>query len=862
MSGESGDQDEHPLGLLVLVDVLWARWAPLTKEPAAAQSSLRHDGLLVSLLHGAGSLGDTYGDAALRHVPRVPEFERAWARAAPGERAQVDELLAYHPPEARWSTSQHLDRDRLDIISGLRAFGEARTRRAPISIDLLEAATNLYSHRVYLEGPQLLRLGAEPQRTIRPGLPTWAGLHACLDFRVRHQLGYFWLYATISLWSSRPQSRRHAPPSPAAVVPADGDIRQFRRLFQQWRDGFRETLYHHHLPLRPTVLQDADSTSFRRKYRAPRFWIVGCRAHAEASTPPQDCRRVQELCRAALDVPGPEASDVAVEVVESTRRVFMGDEMPLLVLRRLKRLPEGAAPAYVVAPWRAGDEALQEDVVQELIYEFSDVETTIAAHLFDRTTELDIDDGFAGIYEAVVYRASELWDQLALRLPLLRGRELDDLHQLIELVHLTLLQGLADLGYLKAKVSREAALLESANDDDIDRLTQSFVGSEMPELGRGLGESLRSGGYVRPIHRWARDVEVSATSALEHFTSLLDAISKAFDERRVRETDRIGSYGVVVALVLGFVGFAAETWGAVVDVPDVDAVPILSFIGLIAIATALGRWIWARWFRTLGSLTVSDYFRTAYPPVSDYLQLCRTERIARLDEVEMARQQDDLDDPETDDLASYTEYHRRWHEIDLRLARQYAGVVDRLQEIPSRSEREDGLGGVRAAVELWAVHALLLSERPRTFYDRPLPCLAMMYRFYPAHPEDAGLRGRAGPPLSVSDADLLLTLRMQCGAEVDDIPTVVAWGRKLRDRVEADGLGAAEMLKKIEASGLRSGMGSTEWRQTFATLEAAVGDRRDGGPRTAGQDRPRSAVAAGDVPAARNGSAPTVARRP
>ncbi|MDD7941977.1 hypothetical protein PHK61_26530 [Actinomycetospora lutea] len=604
-----GDEtDDDGPELLVRVDALWTRWAPLTKEPAEKQPWRWHELLLERLLDDH----DGHGPGALRHVPETGEMESAWDMATYAERKLVEERIrGSYPEEPSWSTPESIAADRRRVVEGLRWCCEAMTRREPVRDTPLEAATNLYAHRVYLSGRQLERLvRTDRKRDTHPRPEDEpSGLHACIDFRVRSHLGNFWLYATLSLWSSRPRSVEHAPQTEGAgrgVSSRAGEARSVRALcgtMERWRNAFKDLLLSYYLTVEPAVLRENDTASFRRKYRPPRFWVVRCHHHE----PGEPCVLVDELCRAAFGAPAG-ASDVVTEVLENSDDVGRGDSVALEVRRRLQHLTEGAVPAYVIAPISVGgtdDEVRQEKAVRTLVQRLTVLETKIAADLLDITTDLDIEGRFAEVYGAVVSRASELWDQLAMRLPLARGAELGELHQLIELVHLTLLQGLADLGYSKAKVAELLTRLDGPDEGEID-LSDTFVGTR-DNGGGSLAESLRTGGYIGRTRSWASQVVARSTFALEHYTSLLDAISKAFDERRVRDTDRIGAVGLGLAATLGLIGFLTETYGALLP-EDRDWWLAGALAAWLVVVGVLARTMWNRVSR-LGSLASTDTCR-------------------------------------------------------------------------------------------------------------------------------------------------------------------------------------------------------------------------------------------------------------
>jgi hypothetical protein len=73
------------------------------------------------------------------------------------------------------------------------------------------------------------------------------------------------------------------------------------------------------------------------------------------------------------------------------------------------------------------------------------------------------------------------------------------------------------------------------------------------------------------------------------YQSLIEAIGDAYDDRRVRHTDRIGQLALFVAIGLAGIGLVTEAFGRVLDFwPPLSAT--ITMVGLIGVFVLLALW--------------------------------------------------------------------------------------------------------------------------------------------------------------------------------------------------------------------------------------------------------------------------------
>jgi hypothetical protein len=780
------------LSLLIRADVTWVRWGPLDREPEHLQPWSRHRNFLTELLDPNGR-PDT--DAALLLTPD----HDALRAVAPGQSAEVATWLQRSGPASSevdgWVTNPlEVAACIEEIVDGLAATFRFISGRADATAEAITAALNRYACRAHL--------------TV--DLPDRPSMSVVVDLRFRWHQGA-WLYVTTSMWSSRPLSPLHAPQGPAdaripgqpvAPVPTrtmgslDEDFTRARRVVD-------DVVATNFIPAVAVVLCSDTPIWAPSRYEPPRFWVATC-AGSPASAHVIPCGLVDGLCRDILDVQDAGSCQVTRHDLIAVPRTST-PPVRLTTFRRLVPGSEHEAPRYVVVPDRAVGRVSQEDAVRELVHRLTVEDTETAVELLDRSTDLGVNDGLVRIYEIVAERASTLWDQLAMHLLSARGARLDRVHERIGLLHVGLLQGIADLDYMARKAADDARAL-----DLIDPPKHGGVDERFHPMGTGphaaLGASLRQGGYVDPTRRWAREVVDRADRVRGSFTALHAAITHAFDEHRVRDTDRLGKLGLLFAGVLALTGLATEAWAKMLDwlIPGNDLQRSwMFFAATTAIVVAV---LWAatrRSRRNLGSLGTDRAHDERYERVRSYLGACRTERLSYLWETWRSE-----DTARCDML---------WDSEDQQLAVQCAAVIDDALGREETLESND-LEELGAAIERWVTAAMFVSERPRAFWQQPLPRLTLLYRFYPVFAQCFPPTS-AFPPL-VSDADFMLALGTIAGATSREREVVVDWGRGL-----ATAKTAREALRVIEGTGVRVGLDRAGWQAVVDRMRADCGSR-------------------------------------
>ena len=225
------------------------------------------------------------------------------------------------------------------------------------------------------------------------------------------------------------------------------------------------------------------------------------------------------------------------------------------VLRRLVPAGDEDHPRYLLVPELLDEESLhgrQELAASELIRTFTDAEAKAAANVYAVDAEFDVLSTHLLGYEAVAEEAADLWDALAFHLLLWHGRPLRQVHESVELLHQTLLQGLADLGH----IARDVRRIVDHVDKIADELRDTFdrCAAERSDASASVRGSLSEPAYFARIRRQGEKHRRTAERIVSDYTTLLDAIGRAFDERRARESDVVAKSALPVALAIGALG--------------------------------------------------------------------------------------------------------------------------------------------------------------------------------------------------------------------------------------------------------------------------------------------------------------------
>jgi hypothetical protein len=133
---------------------------------------------------------------------------------------------------------------------------------------------------------------------------------------------------------------------------------------------------------------------------------------------------------------------------------------------------------------------------------------------------------------------------------------------------------------------------------------------------------------------------------------------------------------------------------------------------------------------------------------------------------------------------AWDEFFAKWDDLDRALARQCAELLDALARNegppPGWRFRAPLFEDLIRQVERWALKAILVSERPREFWQFPLPRLTFLYGFYPIMVDELQSSSIAATEVNVvSDADLRFTIITQCSGSDDQeqIDLIKCWAK-------------------------------------------------------------------------------------
>jgi hypothetical protein len=387
----------------------------------------------------------------------------------------------------------------------------------------------------------------------------------------------------------------------------------------------------------------------------------------------------------------------------------------------------------------------QEEAAASGVRILTDLEAFAASELGGIDSRTQIRKNHLRIYQGVAEQAGTLWDALARLLPdatkalFLPGaskRSLDTVHRSIEMIHQTLLQGVADLDQLARNISDARSHIESTADEVADRFDRQLDHPRSDGKGPMLRDSLR-GGPLDRLRRQAKEASSDADRVAESYRMLLETIGMAFDERRVREGDRLQRASIWLAVAFGVLGLSGVAQ-ATLPLPTLGSGDHRIF---------LVRWV--LWLITVGVIlamlvillspqlrvqVASRAFERKYMVVRDFLTDVST------DHLDSFRREQEL--PSSIRRPDYTS---PWRTRDEELTRKFVHAWT----IASKKQANTTIDayyatGLRSRVEEWTLQTLMLTERPRDFSRYALPYLTSLYRICTAGTERlARCRGNA-----------------------------------------------------------------------------------------------------------------------
>jgi len=564
--------------------------------------------------------------------------------------------------------------------------------------------------------PERIRILCDPVRSqhLLPAGSAAAPHWTELDVRFLRYSGNCRVHFTFGFWASPPPfvPADEAAEHPAAEGAAPAD-------FEQLADEVAER--------RVAEFFAPDAARIKeREYAAPRFWVMALAGMENPAEHLEQDPFARRLVRSLLGR-GVGDSGVAQSFVDGS----------VLALRRFGPVEADGdvlRPVYLLVPRPSADAderrgRLETDLaVRGAAALLTEIEARAAAGMHDLDRSLNVWKTHVDVYDSAAQQASQLWDALALHMPVGSDRRLAATHQAVELVHQTLLQGVADIAHLVRRVellSSEVDQLEEELGDLLDRRL-----AERPLKGAlSLREAFLSTSHLGHLRRLAANVQRSATSVNEQYKDLLGSIGHAFDERRVRETDVLQKAGGAIAEAAALFSFVAlldflleikadpSTWGppwlGQLLSHGIRAGAVLVFLLLVLVLVGSRRRM-----RTEQKIGSAD-FHQRYGLLLNYLRDASTKHL------------DELRDLRPEDWAAYDE------ELSARFAALWDEATRALPGQGVRPGRDPRTGEyapdldidrLTAETEQWTLRALLLTERPRSLDEYRLPRLTLLYR--------------------------------------------------------------------------------------------------------------------------------------
>jgi hypothetical protein len=711
------------LARMVLVDVTWWQWRPDVDQDRYGAILSR----LVDTPPGPGEPGPVHvhqcADGQEGPGPALLTQPEAPYELPPPDQCRRPDVWREGDDGKRWA---------------LQTLAEQQGRAGLAPIPREPDRRELFRTRV--------AMGADRFRAMA-GCAGTVGYWVLIDMRFQWVSADVTLWHTsFSVWSDLPWNGHHWP-SLAGVrdrhtlTPAD-----VHELIDDYtrhsRTAFRELIGE----------RDRDTLRvFGRDYKPPGF-LVAVRDPRHDGGPAPD---------ATPD--DPEAPDIMRTVANTIVRTQRYRALPrgqvrggVEVFRRFLAYGDRDRPRYLLIPdTRVSAQAghaekqaelrrIQEEAIATGIVVLTDLEAFAASQLGDIDARMRTRENHLRIYRAVAGQAGALWDALARLLPDSRRPELEIVQRAIELVHQTLLQGVADLDQLVRAIDSALARVEVTADEITDRFDREL---DHPDARRArtLRRSLR-GGYIDRLRQHVRELSGTATRVTDSYRMLLDTIGLAFDERSAREGDRVQKAGMWLAVGFGVLGLSGVAQ-ATAPLPDVQQPWLLwlvrSTVWLLAlIVLVFMGWRLAQPVYRMRRITRA--FTQRYRYVRDFLSHASTDRLNQFRRLhDPADRGEEVAWLDLDDQLS-TEFLQAWRQADEAEA-----------EARRKAERDPyGARALRARVEAWTLRTLLLTERPRDFDRYRLPVLTSLYRLCSARElQDWEAAGEA------TDADSAVGLR-------------------------------------------------------------------------------------------------------
>jgi hypothetical protein len=728
------------LARLILVDVSWSEWNPRTDKGKYIE-------LIKKFLLPSSEIRGT----SPAHIHLCYENVTPPASTDPPDepaRVWVDQLAPYELPpsdDCRNPSEWYPDDGRKEAISVLEKESTPAQRAGKLAIHDVPGWGQVFRTRIFMD--------AERYRAVtRCGGDAYYWALIDMRFQQINEELVLW-HTSLSIWNSLPQSPHHCPPSirekiaqeeaevrrGVSAEDADRLISDFRR---HSRHGFRNNLMRE--------VQRSELRVFGRLYEPPSF-LVAVRGPQAARWP----------FGHGLQNHGDENNnqpDILRKVSDEVLWTQYYESLPCALLkggirvyRRFVAADNNDRPRYLLIPdteVRASDadkwHSTQEEATAVDVGILANLEAYAASQLRGIDSRMQTMENHLLIYQGAAEQAGTLWDALARLLPDARssgwelarlvrsipkrrsdpeareGPRLEMVHRSIEMIHQTLLQGVADLDQLVRNIDGAQSQIDSTADEVADRFDRELYHTSLPAEGMPLRDSLR-GGYIDRLRRRVREASSAAARVTDSYRTLLDTIGMAFDERRVREGDRLQRASVWLAAAFGLLGLSGVAQATLPVSPTMTPLEVDFLQGILWSVTGIVVLALLVQLRNLPDMgrVATRRFEQPYREVRRFLAKASTDHLDQF-----RRQQKSNGRRDTKRTAP-------WRALDMQLCQDFIAVwetADRYQKEAAKEPDSYGAKALHSRVEAWTLQTLLLTERPRDFSLYPLPYLTCLYR--------------------------------------------------------------------------------------------------------------------------------------
>ena len=683
---------------MVLVDVTWSEWRPSRDRP-------RYEQIVKALLQPPAPAARDLGPVYVHQCYEEDRSDTSWVLSAGPHELPPSDVC--QKPDDWLVGAEGLAR----VLAELDLEEATARGSGTVTLDEVPDWRKLFRTRIFMR--------ADRFRAV-------AGCEGSIDYWILIDMRFQWIaqgsvlwHTSFTVWSDLPWSVHHRSGYPAVREQRELSARDAIALIADYeisRTAFRDIIK---APGLSTL------RVFGRYYQPPTFLVAvpglpGNAGDGAAQAQPQ-----------ANGAPQPQGDilPAVASAILGTRQYELLPSAPLKsgvdVFRRFLPDRDRDMPRYLLIPDTrasasvdpAGQEilrGLQEEATANCVTILTDLEAYAASQLGGIDSRMRTRENHLRIYQGVAEQAGTLWDALARLLPDARSERLETVHRSIEMIHQTLLQGVAELDQLSRSIEGALSHIEATADEITDRFDRELA---QPARGReeALRESLR-GGYIDRLRRYVGEASGSAARVTDSYRMLLDTIGLAFDERRVREGDRMQKASTWLAVAFGVLGLSGVAQ-ATLPLPAINGVLVWGvqiFLWLVTSAVVAASVYQFRKLRGAGRVA-SYAFERRYRIVREFLADVSTDRL----ETFQREQRLSGGNPAP---------QQSWQELDEKLSDEFIAAWAIADEAEAAELADYGAAALRTRVESWTLRTLMLTERPRDFGRYSLPYLTCLYR--------------------------------------------------------------------------------------------------------------------------------------